>query len=54
MVRTSDKSRINMSSLVDVVYGREVGWTVSKIDLPPEIEAISATKIRNGEIENKL
>lgn len=41
-------------NIVDVVYGREVGWTVSKIDLPPEIEAISATKIRSGEIENKL
>jgi hypothetical protein len=27
---------------------------VSKIDLPPEIEAISATKIRSGEMENKL
>jgi cytidyltransferase-like protein len=33
-------------NIVDVVYGRDVGWTVSKIDLPPEIEAISATKIR--------
>ena len=35
-------------NIVDVVYGRDVGWTVSKIDLPPEIEAISATKIREG------
>lgn len=33
-------------NVVDVVYGRDVGWTVSKIDLPPEIEAISATQIR--------
>jgi cytidyltransferase-like protein len=41
-------------NIVDVVYGRDVGWTVSKIDLPPEIEAISATKIRSGEMENKL
>lgn len=39
-----------MPNIVDVVYGRDVGWTVSKIDLPPEIEAISATKIRQGTI----
>ena len=37
-----------LPNIVDVVYGRDVGWTVSKIDLPPEIEAISATKIREG------
>lgn len=35
-----------LPNIVDVVYGRDVGWTVSKIDLPPEIESISATKIR--------
>lgn len=39
-----------LPNIVDVVYGRDVGWTVSKIDLPPEIEAISATKIRQGTI----
>lgn len=37
-----------LPNIVDVVYGRDVGWTVSKIDLPPEIEAISATNIRKG------
>jgi hypothetical protein len=37
-----------LPNIVDVVYGRDVGWTVSKIDLPPEIEAISATKIRES------
>lgn len=35
-----------LPNIVDVVYGRDVGWTVTKIDLPPEIEAISATQIR--------
>jgi cytidyltransferase-like protein len=35
-----------LPNIVDVVYGRDVGWTMSKIDLPEEIEAISATKIR--------
>ena len=37
---------IILPNIVDVVYGRDVGWTVSKIDLPPEVEAISATQIR--------
>lgn len=39
---------IQLPNVVDVVYGRDVGWTVSKIDLPEEIEAISATKIREA------
>lgn len=39
---------IQIPNVVDVVYGRDVGWTVSKIDLPEEIEAISATKIREA------
>ncbi|MBM4191904.1 MAG: adenylyl-sulfate kinase [Gammaproteobacteria bacterium] len=37
-----------LPNIVDVIYGRDVGWTVSKIDLPPEIEAISGTEIRQG------
>jgi cytidyltransferase-like protein len=37
-----------LPNIVDVVYGRDVGWTVTKIDLPPEIEAISATQIREA------
>jgi cytidyltransferase-like protein len=40
-----------LPNIVDVVYGRDVGWTVSKIDLPPEIEAISATNIRKNATE---
>jgi adenylylsulfate kinase len=43
-----------LPNIVDVVYGRDVGWTVSKIDLPPEIEAISATKIRNNELDMSI
>ena len=39
---------VQLPNIVDVVYGRDVGWTVSKIDLPEEIEAISATKIREA------
>jgi hypothetical protein len=29
-----------------VVYGRKVGYKIRKIKLPPNIEKISATKIR--------
>jgi hypothetical protein len=43
-----------LPNIVDVVYGRDVGWTVSKIDLPAEVEAISATKIRNGELDSDI
>lgn len=31
-----------------VVYGRDVGYAVDKIDLPADVEAISATKIREA------
>ena len=43
-----DAMVVRMPNITNIVYGRDVGWTVSKIDLPPEIEAISATKIREG------
>lgn len=33
-------------NIVDISYGRDVGYTISKIDLPEDIQAISATKIR--------
>lgn len=41
-------------NIVDISYGRDVGYTISKIELPEDIQAISATKIReemrkNGE-----
>lgn len=35
-------------NIASVVYGRDVGYQVERIDLPPEIEKISATKIRAG------
>ena len=35
-------------NIVEVVHGRDVGWKVRKINLDPETEAISATKIRNA------
>jgi len=41
-------------NIVDIFYGRDVGYTISKIELPEDVQAISATKIReemkkNGE-----
>ena len=33
-------------NIVDISYGRDVGYTISKIELPEHIQAISATKIR--------
>jgi len=33
-------------NIVDISYGRDVGYTISKIELSEDIQAISATKIR--------
>lgn len=38
---------IMVPNIVDISYGRDVGYSISKIELPEEIQAISATKIRN-------
>lgn len=35
-----------LPNIVDICYGRDVGYTISKIDLDADIEAISATKVR--------
>lgn len=34
-------------NITDICYGRDVGYTMSKIDLPDEIEAIRGRDIRN-------
>ena len=36
----------------EVVWGRQVGWGFRQITLPEEVEAISATAIREGEKES--
>jgi nicotinamide mononucleotide adenylyltransferase len=38
---------INAPNIVDITYGRDVGYTITQEKLSHEIEAISATKIRN-------
>jgi len=46
-----DKDYIVMDvpNIVDITYGRDVGYTISEERLDKEIEDISATKIRNKE-----
>ena len=39
---------ISVPNIVDITYGRDVGYTISEEKLAPEIEAISATKIREN------
>jgi hypothetical protein len=37
---------ISVPNITKIYYGRDVGYDVEYIDLPPEIQEISATKIR--------
>jgi adenylylsulfate kinase len=37
---------IVVPNIVEIVYGRDVGYKINKIELPESIQAISATKIR--------
>jgi len=39
---------IKMPNITRIVYGRDVGYSIEKIDLDQEIEAISATKQRKA------
>jgi hypothetical protein len=39
-------------NITEIVYGRDVGYSINKIELPEEIQQISATKIRE-EMKNK-
>lgn len=38
---------ISVPDIHSIVYGRDVGYTIEEIRLDPEIEKISATRIRN-------
>jgi adenylylsulfate kinase len=37
---------ISVPNITNIYYGRDVGYSIEYIELPPEIQAISATKIR--------
>lgn len=39
---------ISVPNIVDITYGRDVGYTITEEKLDPEIEKISATKIREN------
>ena len=39
---------ITIPDIEEVCYGRKVGWRIRKIELPEQIESISATKIRDN------
>ena len=38
---------ISVPNIVNITYGRDVGYTIDKEEFTPDIEAISATKIRS-------
>lgn len=42
---------IEIPNITDVFYGRGVGYNIEMIELSSELKAISATKIRKGEID---
>jgi hypothetical protein len=39
---------VALPNIVDVMYGRDVGYAITKVKLPADVEAVSATKIRAG------
>jgi hypothetical protein len=41
-----DYEIIDVPNIVDITYGRDVGYTFSEERLDPDIERISATRIR--------
>jgi len=53
----NDRDRIKLLVIPDideVLYGRNVGYKVEKVTLSEGLHNISATRIRNGEIQNEL
>jgi len=44
---------IEIPNIMDVFYGRGVGYNIEMLELDKEIQEISATKIRNGEIDQQ-
>jgi hypothetical protein len=42
----SDTRIMRLPNITNIVYGRDVGYKIEQVDLPPEIQAISATQKR--------
>ena len=50
-IRNNSKERVGtlilrLPNITNIVYGRDVGYKIEQVDLPPEIQAISATQKR--------
>jgi hypothetical protein len=45
---------MQVPNIVDITYGRDVGYSITLERLPDEIESISATKIRELWKKEKL
>jgi len=45
---------IKVPNITNICYGRGVGYKIEEIVLSEEIQNISATKIRKGEIKNEF
>lgn len=50
-IRQNSKERVGtlilkLPNITNIVYGRDVGYKIEHVDLPPEIQAISATQKR--------
>ena len=41
-------------NITNITYGRKVGYTIEQEGFDKDVEDISATKIRNGEIDSKF
>lgn len=51
-VEFGDKIKVvELPNITDVFYGRGVGYNIEQLELSKDIQEISATKIRNGEID---
>jgi len=37
---------MKLPNITNIIYGRDVGYKIEQVDLPPEIQAISATQKR--------
>jgi hypothetical protein len=44
---------VELPNISDVFYGRGVGYNIEEIELSKDIQAVSATKIRKGEIDQQ-
>ena len=42
----TDYEVIDVPNIVNITYGRDVGYKIEEERLPPEVEAISATLLR--------